>query len=280
MGRSSRLALGLTLLLCGCSKVVSDDDVQSAYKSTDELAAVFEAAMTAIVAVADEIEGENFGEAGPACAARAGDQACQSGTRAYQYANCVLNQAGDQLAGESRLEYSNPSCSLEAPGASAVRAAALTRQSRAGLIRVSTAPELDYQRRVTGGGAKVTRASSGAFELDVLGLHKSLEGRYALSIRSLTPTTISTAAGLLERNGRVLRGGNIEVAHNAARYTATLALGDLGYQASCCYPTSGRVDIRYTGTVSGTGSVNFTGCGSAVFTALGRQTELQFRSCD
>lgn len=284
MGHPARFVLVLAvtapLLAAACSKVISSDDPQSAYRSTDELAAVFESALTAVAAVADEVEGENFGDAGAACAARAGDQACQSGTRSYRYSNCVLNQTGDQMEGDTRLEYSNAACSLEAPGSAAVRQAEQTRMGRVGELRVSTSSQLDYQRRMIGGGSRVIRGPANAYELEVLGLHKSLGGRYSISVRSVSPTTVVTASGLLERNGRVLRGGALEVAHNSARYTAILSLGELTYQASCCYPTSGRVDLKYTGTVSGTGSVNFTGCGSAVFTALGRQTELQFRTCD
>src|SRR5262245_25741306 len=83
------LTLAFFALSCfiGCSKVVSNDGVESTLSMRNgvQLGIAVEAAVTALGAAADEVEGEGFATSEAhslaVCSGRAGDQPCNGGER-------------------------------------------------------------------------------------------------------------------------------------------------------------------------------------------------------
>jgi hypothetical protein len=273
--------------LLGCSKIVSGGPDSQGLKSGEQLGSAIESAITAIGATPDEAEGESF--AAPlsqkikqlaACTGRAGDEPCNSGVRTVLYSSCTLPGSDRTLRGDVTLEYSEPTCAVSASGQSVTRKAYTVRQGTDSDIQVSWYPTSAYTGETVGGGTKVTRGSGTNYTLEILGINKRLESGHQISLKSTQPSTLSTAAGLLERNGRVITGGDLKLTHNTLRYTVEFAPLNWTYNASCCYPVSGEATLRYSGTVSGQGSVKFTGCGTARLIAAGQTADLIFQTCE
>ena len=283
------IALSLLTALAACGKKPESKDGASGFKSPAAMATVIEFALTSLTGAADEIEDEPFTDSPAtasgqiqsfaACPGRAGSQSCTGSSRTIRYGDCDLPDSRGTLGGDVTLNFSNSSCALDTAGHSAVTRVN-TKYGRAdGEVVVSSLIHVDYRKRTTGGGVKIIREMGREYSAHILGLRKVFAG-VDLSIKSTLPSEISTAAGLLERNGRVVRGGTIEVANNSSKYVVNITVNQLNYEASCCYPTSGTATLRYSGGISGPGTVNFTGCGSGVFTAGGKTTEFKFRACE
>jgi hypothetical protein len=281
------LAVFSSSFFMGCSKVVSNDGVESAQSMRNgaQLGAAVEAAVTALAAAPDEIEGEGFATASEAtllatCSGRAGDQPCVGNARTVTYNECLIPGTTFPLNGAINLEYTSNSCSLATSGDSVTRTGNTSRSTRVGTATVSSADHVDYQGRKVGGGIRLSRVSSTDYVVQILGLHKVYTTSQDYSILHTSASQVTTSSGLLERNGRIINGGVIELRHNVANYNVSIQPQQLRFEASCCFPTSGTLRLTYSGSIVGQGSVNFTGCGTATISALSQQTDIQLRNCE
>lgn len=103
-------------------------------------------------------------------------------------------------------------------------------------------------------------------------------GREALDVSLRTTSPISF--NKLLRNGRIVDGGALVIAHNLANYKVTLAPSNLTYSSSCCYPTGGSITATYEGVIDGSGTVIFNGCGKATISRDGNSYPIEFNSCE
>ena len=217
------------------------------------------------------------------CLGRAIVRTCTSGIRYNEYENCTIPGTNQILDGSVTLTYSDSvNCDLDSINESVTRTYDYTRTTSWGAtIRTFSEDSTDFEGNSYGGGATVTKTASG-YELTINGKHKkrtSAFGRSSMDI-SLRTENALTITGGLSRVNRVVNGGQIVLAHNLAQYKVNLEPVNLQYSSSCCYPTSGTINIVYTGQVSGSGSVTFNGCGEATATRDGEIFELELNSCE
>lgn len=278
----------LLAAVVGCGKPKNKTDL-SAFSAPKPMSESIEYAISTLGSAADEVEDEPYADtlvnsssiySKAACTGRVGSQPCIDGVREILYDHCDLPANAGALNGGASLLYSSQSCGLSIPGDIVFVILEVSRTRLTGTTTTASTRRQDYRKKTYGGGVRFIKLAGNEFGMHIAGIHKKLESGVEISIRNVTQTVVTTGAGLLERNGRTLNGGLIEVANNSGRYTTLIIPHNLQYQASCCYPTAGSAELKFQGTVGGKGVVNFTGCGKANIVTDTADTEIEFHSCE
>lgn len=283
--------LSLALVMGACQ--AKEDE--SGLTLSDSDADALESAMTIVQGLADDASNGSFevsqkpgmlasedaekpgdlnGESNPelasvgplAACGRAVTQACSLGVRTISYSGC---QAGSTftLNGSVTLTYSTMGCALSA-GENVVRTYDYTLTGpRGGSIQTTSTARSNYLGTSISGGGRVSQTGAAAWDISVLGKHKigTRNGRTLFDV-SVRTTTALSVTGAIGRSGRTVSAGTLVVDHNRARFTATYSVASgqpLVWQSSCAHPTSGALNVSYTGSISGAGTITFNGCGTA-----------------
>jgi hypothetical protein len=284
----------------GCQK--SDDTADTA---TDSQTDAVESAITMIAGQADDAAGSSFavqtksdaykyalvesllfGRADAANCGRAYDQSCDNatGVKTVSYSSCNISARNFSLTGSVTLTYSNNSCLLGI-GDHVTRTYDTTISGpRSGAIQTTSALRTDYRGTQIGGGGRLTRAGASAWNVDLYGKHKigTRNGRTLFDVSART-TTQMAITNSLTRSGRTVSSGVVEVNHNVAGFTATLSANasqPLVWTSLCCHPVSGRLDATYAGSITGSGSITFNGCGTAELSKDGSTRTLSLGYCE
>lgn len=224
----------------------------------------------------------------PASAAdcsRAASQSCDTatGVKLATYSNCAVGYGGIyKLNGYVSLDYSANSCSLNV-GENVSRTFDWTISGPRGRsLQHTSAHRSNYLGQSVGGGGQLSHTASTQWQIDIAGKHviaQSASGRsiFDISVKTSTPVVVS---GSLDRSNRTIASGQIDVYHNLAKFTASFAPQNLVYSSTCCYPVSGSINVTYTGSVTGSGSITFNGCGSATLTRAGSAKNLDLSYCE
>jgi len=285
----------------GCKNNNNEDQINGQQNSEASVSDSVEAAITSLVDSPDEQSDQDlafynksktntiFELLNPipnayaaTCSGRAVTQPCVSGIKIKNYTNCSIGVSDHQLNGSVSLTYSDTTnCNIDSNGEFVTRTYDVTRTTPWGAkIRTFSTSKTDYEGDTYGGGTRLEQTGSG-YELTILGKHKtrtSSNGRSRLDLSINTETPISF--NQLTRSGRIVDGGSLIIAHNLAKYKMTLQPNNLGYSANCCYPTSGSIDISYSGSVNGSGLVSFSSCGKATVTKDSKSYDIEFYSCE
>ncbi|MBN8541781.1 MAG: hypothetical protein J0L82_15425 [Deltaproteobacteria bacterium] len=289
-------AVGASLL--GCRQEEEASDTYSSDAQTDAL----ESAVTMVQGQADDAAGGTFAlqtrssaskyaiaesllfsSANAANCGRAFAQSCSVGVKSISYTNCSIGSAFT-LNGSVTLTYSDNGCALDI-GDNVVRTYDHSISGpRGGAIQTTSTLRTDYRGTQIGGGGRLERTGASAWQIEVLGKHKigTRNGRtlFDVSARTTTPVDLT---GTLDRSSRTVSAGAIEINHNRAQFTAvySVAAGQpLVWNSSCCHPISGQLNATYTGSVTGSGSVTFNGCGSAQLSKDGSNRTLSLGYCE
>lgn len=293
------LALAL-ISLSACREEAASDTFES-----DSQTDAIESAITVVSGQADDATGGSFalqtrndawkyaalesllyGSAEAANCGRAFDQICNNstGVKSVSYRDCSITGRTFSLTGSVALTYSNNNCTLGI-GDNVVRTYDHTLSGPyGGSVQTTSALRSNYLGSQVGGGGRLTHTSATVWTMEVLGKHKI--GRrgsrtlFDVSARTTTPISISNSLG---RSGRTISSGAIAIDHNRKQFTATYtanASQPLVWNGQCCHPVSGRLDAAYTGSISGSGSVTFNGCGTAELSKDGSTRTLSLGYCE
>lgn len=215
------------------------------------------------------------------CSGRAGNSSCTNGVKSKSYLSCTIEGTYQELEGSVSLTYSDNNCSLNSLNDEVVRTYDYTRELVTGAI-VQTTSEIrqDYEGNSVGGGAKLVKVANG-YSLTINGKHKirkraTGEKVLDISIRTTSPITFTS----LDRASRIISGGALVLANNMSEYKITLSPENLQFTGDCCYPTSGSLNLEYSGGVSGSGNVTFTSCGQATVSKDADSFDISFDSCE
>lgn len=208
------------------------------------------------------------------CGRLAASDVCTNKAKSASYANCFTGLNGTTYSGMVSLAYSDTSCALPL-NALVTRTSSIDRvTSNKSVVHTTSDSHVDYRGNTLAGGSSVSRTNSG-FNLTITGVHKtrtSSKGTsiYDVSVRTLSPITITDPS----TTNIIVNGGSLEVAHNNARYVATLTPSNLFYNyATCCYPRSGTLTAVYSGAITGTAMITFSStCGEATLSIPGGDT--------
>lgn len=283
-----------TLLLAACSK--KSDDAATVDAGLNSSESAVEAGITVVSGMADEQSGASLAlrsekraspwamllpEAVAANCTRAVSSTCSSGVRGVVYGDCAVPGTLRTLSGRVDLTYSQANCSL------AVTNDTVTREynveisgPRGGVYTLSSANATDYNGQTYGGGGELTK-TAGGWEIDILGRHARFDRNgnnwMNVSVRTLTPLQVT---GGLGRASRTVNGGQLQVNHNIAKFTAVFTPSNLQWTASCCHPTSGQLGVTYSGSKTGSATVTFNGCGSAELSEGGQTSTISLSYCE
>ncbi len=265
----------------------------------EDLSSSLEDAVTTMGAMIDDQAGESYAKATPqnsletleeilfpkayaAGCIRPVFKACSSGIKNSQFSDCSMFRGQVLASGEINLDYSQNDCSMDQTGDDVARTYQYELVGpRGGQLSVTSQDQEDYRGEIIGGGALLTKTSSG-HSLDILGKNKifTRNGRVLRnkSIRTISALEIS---GGLARGQRQVNNGQIEVIHNLAEFVATYSAQDLRWSSSCCHPVSGSLSVEYTGSLEGTAQVEFQSCGQATLErSNGDIQNVQFTYCE
>lgn len=289
------IALVMSVTL-GCSK--KEEDGSSL--TVNSVEAVVESGVTMLSGMADEESGSSLAletkanELKPSIfeqafvsrayadsCSRAYYQSCSSGVRSVDYNACTVPYTLRSLNGNVTLTYSDSSCSMATTGNTTTRTYNIDiTGTRGGKISHSSDTYTDYSGDAYGGGGRLTKTGSG-WNLDILGRHTQFTYNgleiFNVSTRTLSPVSVT---GSLSRSSRVMSGGQIEVNHNLAAFTATMVPQNLQWSGSCCHPISGSLDVTFSGSKTGTATVTFAGCGTATVDQDGQSNSIQLLYCE
>ncbi|MCC7404395.1 MAG: hypothetical protein IT288_08350 [Bdellovibrionales bacterium] len=292
---SKSLTISITVALLvgalGCGKNQDDETLGSEF----ELSA--ESGITAISGVADEQNGSSFAsyhlkqrtfadlllpKAYASTCSRAYLSSCVSGVKSATYSDCDISGTLLSLDGSVTLTYSDSGCGLASTGNYVTRTYDYTISGpRGGSLHVFSSAQTDYRGNSISGGGKLIKTASG-WEIQILGKNKVLQAAGGSTLMNHSVRTLSniSVTGGLDRASRVVNGGQVEVAHNLANFTAIYTPNNLQWSSSCCHPVSGSISISFDGSVTGTGSIVFNGCGSATISKDDKSRDLSLTYCE
>lgn len=282
-------------LVGACAK--KNDDGASADSSPGETESAVEAGLTVVSGMMDEQANASLAlsservrnspwalllpEAFAANCSRAVANTCSSGVRSALYDDCAVAGTLRTLNGQVDLTYSQAACTLASNGDSVTRVYNVTVNGpRGGSYTLSSHSATDYTGATYGGGGVLTKTSAG-WNVQILGRHSSftLGGRERMSVSVRTLSDLQVTGGI-SRASRTVSGGQLQVNHNRAGFTAVFAPSNLQWSSSCCHPTSGQLAVTYSGSKTGSATVTFNGCGSASLSESGQTTSLALSYCE
>jgi len=279
----ARLALVSFALSLGCQRAnpLEPDDVS--------ITAAAEAAVVSLGGIFDEVGTGNFEgrRSRVACDGRAAEVTqCPNHKKTRVYSGCTLGTSRHTLSGVVYLEYTDgATCALGSDGDSVVRTANLVRTAaNTTTYQISSSLHSTYDGVELGEGARITKTSAG-HNLDLLGhrrmkVSNSEKTVYDISIAT-TPGSPLILTGGMTRPSRKITDGSFKLYHNTGLYSMTFTPSAVTYANDCCYPVSGSFAITYAGTINGTGTLTFTGCGAGTITRTNLENAaFQFTTCE
>jgi hypothetical protein len=200
-------------------------------------------------------------------------------------AACPLDGSTSTFTGVTRLDYTTAGCRFTTSDVDSItRTLKMVRTLDQGVTITTTSENLPIYRDnvIIGGGTLMQKTDNGA-TLHIVGLHKTKRNSDGAEISNVT---IKTASGILTSNPTQpiinISTGLVNVYHNTAGYTAAMTLTGLRTDSrTCCYPTAGSIQIKYSGSLNGDARISFDQpCGSATFTRDGTPHVIAFTGCE
>ena len=196
--------------------------------------------------------------------------ACSNGDRNKMFDDCTFGASS--LSGSVDLAFSQSDCSLMNVGDSVTRTANFTLTGASAASLTVSAPN---------GGQTITKTADG-WSYSVGGMErigKDSKGTTQFDISTTTLSDISVTGN--RRDGRVMTGGQLQVKHNLAGYTAVLTPNNITWNATCNCAVSGS----FAGTVTNEAgksesfTVDITGCGKATVTTQSKTKDVTLDRC-
>ena len=131
-------------------------------------------------------------------------------------------------------------------------------------MHTTSHPQRNYLGDVVEGGGLLTKTED-SYLVEVLGRNTSFftkRGQKIMDVSIQTSEPLEVFGGL-GRQGRIVDGGEVNVFHNLAKYTATYRPRQVTFSSQCKCPVSGSLQIEYTGSIQGSGKIEYLGCGIA-----------------
>ncbi len=132
-------------------------------------------------------------------------------------------------------------------------------------------------------GVTVTNVA-GTRQITIQGLRRILAGSKGAKFfdHSITSSAIAVT-GTRAAGTRLVNSGYLTVYHNLVGYKAVSSFSSVRWgEATCCFPTSGRVTTTFSGSLSGNAELVFgPSCGTATFTdTKGKSEAVTLSQCE
>lgn len=272
------MRLGVLIILFSC---ISCEDKFSELKTTNfDKTIVFGA--QSLFGALDEIVGEDA-DSFEKCSGMVIDKTCVSFQKSIKYQDCRLGE--DTLTGTIELEFNQDDCPFEAVSQTVRRKIDLTRILKSGeKISISHLPTKTFTGEELAGGERVQKMEN-SWWYENLGKNIKLTTKENKEILSLTVKTAEPVVidNGLERGARKLTKGSWIVFNNNEKFRLLMIPKELGFQAECCHPVSGELDIELAGldekSLIEKASLKFNGCGKAGLLKGGVERAIVLNQC-
>lgn len=202
------------------------------------------------------------------------------GLRSSEHDSCPFGVEGLTYSDSITLRFDDKTCPFPAGGSVNWTGSFSRETPNHGTDSVESTPHTDY-RGISLDPAGAIFKTGFALQIGAI-RQKRLAYDFKtfrdVSLRTLTDMTISDPSV----SPISINGGSLEAIHNNGKFVATLVPTSVVYDlASCCHPSSGSFSASFSGSVSGTGSINFNSiCGWANLTLNGVTTSVLLPECD
>ncbi len=194
---------------------------------------------------------------------------CANGVMSKSAADCTYGRW--TVNGTITLTFSDVACVMSAVNDTVTRTADFQITGPRGATLAVSSP---------GGGQKVTRTGATSFNYTVLGMERiatEANGKKLFDISTQTTADIGVTG--TSRSDRVMNGGTLEVTHHLAGYTVDLTPDNVTWTTGCNCASSGSWTGTASGSVSGSFTVQITGCGTASVTSPSGTKQVSFDRC-
>ncbi len=266
--RRKALLLSAMFVLSSCT-VTKENNVL-----VDRDLALFEAAMTTVDSALDSLSPNPHMNNCPLAI----NQECRSASQVLYYNGCEP-LSGLHYFGQVRLAFEGGNCALDI-GETVLRTHTLRVQSlRGGAVQTTTDHAMNYRDKTVGGGIVLTRKAVSNWSLEIGGVNKTLKRNNvavtSIAVQTDEPVEIS---GMLERRLRMVNNGVVVAYDNINQTSASYRFHNLRYEARCCHPVRGSVEIA---NLDGSHSeVEFHGCGQGTMVRGIKQTPVTLSYCE
>lgn len=119
-------------------------------------------------------------------------------------------------------------------------------------VTISSGSHTNYAGVTIGGGVRTSFSPTGR-TIDILGLKRTRthsSGRTGFD-HSIYSTSSLFVTGTRASGNRLVNSGAIRVDHNPLKFSTTISMSGLSWNAACCHPVGGTLNLSLTGAVKG-----------------------------
>ncbi len=205
------------------------------------------------------------------------DQTCDLGVKENRFSECEILLGAIKWNGFHRLEYDSNGCSSSVTADEFVHKYNINVSNSSDSLTTlySTVNHSNYKGEKVGGGEIYRRTSSG-FELEIIGRRVKLDSGFLSidqSISSEGPIRFENS------NGDRIVSGTVVSNYNRFSYSSKAVIDQLTIDSTCCYPSSGSVQLSFEDDIQGEASVEFQSCGLVKVNLETIVREIQLPAC-
>ena len=217
------------------------------------------------------------------CTGRVTDQPCVGFQKSIKYKDCIINNIS--LSGMIELDYSQEGCQFDGVNQTIRRSIDLKQKIKNGnTIESNSLAKTTYSGELLTGGERIQRMQENWW-YENLGKEitsRSKEGKLVLSLLLKTNEPVVISQGL-ERGARKIQSGSWKVYNNLEKFTLNLTPKNLVFQAECCHPVAGEIEIELNSGQSEEfvekSKLQYIGCAKARLMKNNKETELSLKTC-
>lgn len=210
----------------------------------------------------------------------AGSTSCSSNAVTFTYDDCSFGNSVATWTGSQTLQFGG-GATCDTTTLPLTGSGTLTRNLAPGTVRFSPsglAVALDTQNasgwyQQVSGGFLITGVAGG-HTVTIDGLHM-VSAHWDHTLSTITPLQVTIDGS----GNRTFVSGTAQIQHNLAKYVGSVVFNEVYVPAGSCFPSSGSVTTTFTGSRSGSETLQFNGGSSATLTSNGQSTSVTLSHC-
>ncbi len=205
------------------------------------------------------------------------DQTCELGIKENRFSECEILLGAIKWTGFHRLEYDSNGCSSSVAADEFVHKYNINVSNSSDSLTTlySTVNHSNYRGEKVGGG-EIYRKTSNGFELEIIGRRVKLDSGFLSidqSVSSEGPIRIENS------NGNRVISGTVVSNYNRFSYTSKAVVDQLTFDSTCCYPSSGSIQLSFEDDIQGEASIEFQSCGLIKVNLETSDRDIQLPAC-
>lgn len=270
------------LAAISCMLTILSCEEKFSHLKTQSIEGTLTLSLKSIFGALDDVVSEDANLFGK-CTGRVTDQPCVGFQKSIKYKDCIINNIS--LSGMIELDYSQEGCQFDGVNQTIRRSIDLKQKIKNGnTIESNSLAKTTYSGELLTGGERIQRMQENWW-YENLGKEitsRSKEGKLVLSLLLKTNEPVVISQGL-ERGARKIQSGSWKVYNNLEKFTLNLTPKNLVFQAECCHPVAGEIEIELNSGQSEEfvekSKLQYIGCAKARLMKNNKETELSLKTC-